>query len=130
VLPLIDRDAARSASIFTTRRMIEIGAGGMSVGAAALGVALGVNAQGKQNEALKLCPMPACQEADAANALIKTGHRRALEANIAFGVAAAAAIGAAALWLTESPRSETSSRITVLPEIAPGRAGLIFAGRL
>ncbi len=129
--PQDDRDTLRAPSIVTRRRAIGIGVAAAGAGAAVLGAVLGASAKGKQNDALALCPDgPACQRADAANALISTGHQRALEANIAFGVAAAAVIGAGALWFTGAPEAEPPSRVTVLPELAPGWAGLVVAGRL
>jgi hypothetical protein len=129
-LPQGDRDVP-SPSIFTTRRRIGVGVAVVGASAAVLGVVLGGAAKGKQSDALALCPDgPACQRADAANALVRTGHRQALEANIAFGVAAAAAIGAGALWLTGAPATESPRRVTLVPELAPGWAGIAVAGRL
>lgn len=130
-LPQADRDAMAPPSIFTTRRMIGVGVAAVGVGGAVLGAVLGASARGKQNDALALCPDgPACPRADAANALVRTGHRQALEANLAFGIAAAAAIGAGALWFTGAPDAEPSRRITVVPALAPGWAGIAVMGRL
>jgi hypothetical protein len=132
-LPQGDRGAMRSSSIFTTRRGIGVGLAAVGASAAVLGAVLGASAKGKQDDAVALCPDgPACQRADAANALIRTGHRRALEANIAFGVAAAAAIGAGALWFTGAPApgAELPRHVTLVPELAPGWAGIVVAGRL
>jgi hypothetical protein len=129
--PRDDRDAPRSPSIVTSRRAIGIAVAALGAGAGVLGAILGASASGKQNDALALCPDgPACQRAGAANALISTGHRRALEANLAFGVAAGAAIAAGALWFTGAPEPEPSRRVTVLPALAPGWAGIAVAGRL
>jgi hypothetical protein len=129
--PQDDRDAMRSPSIFTTRRMIGVGVAAAGAGAAVLGAVLGGAARGKQNDALTLCPDgPACQRADAANALIHTGKQQALEANLAFGVAAAAAIGAGVLWFTGAPAAESPRRVTLVPALAPGWAGLAVVGRL
>jgi hypothetical protein len=126
-LPPGDLDAP--PSIFTTRRKIGVGVAVVGAGAAVLGAVLGSAAKGKQNDALVLCPDgPACQQADAANALMRSGHHQALEANIALGVAAAAAIGAGALWFTGAPAE--SRRVTVVPGLAPGWAGLAVVGRL
>jgi hypothetical protein len=127
--PQGDRDAP-PPSIFTTRRKIGVGVAVVGGGAAVLGAVLGSAAKGKQNDALALCPDgPACQRADAANALMRSGHHQALEANIALGVAAAAAIGAGALWFTGAP-AESPKRVTVVPALAPGWAGIAVAGRL
>jgi hypothetical protein len=129
--PQESRDAMRSPSIFITRRVIGIGVAVVGASAAVLGAVLGESAKGKQNAALALCPDgPACERADAANALVSAGHRRALEANLAFGVAAGAAITAGALWFTGAPEPEPSRRVTVRPALAPGWAGVVVAGRL
>jgi hypothetical protein len=125
--PQGDRDAP--PSIFTTRRKIGVGVAVVGAGAAVLGAVLGSAAKGKQNDALVLCPDgPACQRADAANALMRSGHHQALEANISLGVAAAAAVGAGALWFTGAPAE--SRRVTVVPGLAPGWAGIAVVGRL
>jgi hypothetical protein len=129
-LPQGDRDAP-PPSIFTSRRKIGVGVAVVGAGAAVAGALLGAAANGKQRDALALCPDgPACQRADAANALMRSGHHQALEANIALGVAVAAAIGAGALWFTGAPAAESPRRVTVVPALAPGWAGLAVVGRL
>jgi serine/threonine protein kinase len=82
-------------------------------------------------EAFQLCPVPAmpCARADESNALIKSSHSKALEANLAFGVAAAAAIGAGVLWFTGSPHAEEPRRVSVAPSVTPGQLGLTVGGR-
>lgn len=129
-LPPGDRDEP-APSIFTTRRKVGVGVAVVGAGAAVVGAVLGSAAKGKQRDALALCPDgPACQRADAANALMRSGHHQALEANIALGVAAAAAIGAGALWFTGAPAAESPRRVTVVPALAPGWAGLAVVGTL
>ena len=129
-LPQGDRDAP-PPSMFTTRRRIGVGVAVVAAGAAVVGAVLGSAAKGKQRDALALCPDgPACQRADAANALMRSGHQEALEANIALGVAAAAVIGAGALWFTGAPAAESPRRVTVVPALAPGWAGIALVGRL
>jgi len=120
-------DAVQSNGIFTTRRKIALGVAGVSVP----GVALGASAKGKQDDAFMLCPDPAmgCTQADESNALIKASHSRALEANVAFGIAAAAAIGAGVLWFTGAPDAENPKRVSVVPRVMPGETGIAVMGR-
>jgi hypothetical protein len=117
----------RSTGQVTTRRKFALGVAVTSVLGVVTGVVLGVSANGKQNDAFKLCPDPAtpCTQADQSNALLKSAHSRALEANVAFGIAAAAAIGAAVLWLTGAPDAENPRRVSVIPS----GTGVIVMGR-
>ncbi|HEY1548954.1 MAG TPA: hypothetical protein VGG28_14115, partial [Kofleriaceae bacterium] len=94
-----------SESAFTSQRDIAIGVAGVAVAAAVVGIVLGNSAKSDQNKAYATCPSPnaPCAAADAANALISTGHTRAFEADAAFGAAGIAAIVAVTLWLTGAP---------------------------
>ena len=100
-----NRDAVPSTRRFTTKRKVALGVAGASVIGVIAGVVLGEGAKGKQHDAFNLCPDPAtpCAQADQADALIQSGHSRAVAANIAFGIGAVAAIGAGLLWFTGSP---------------------------
>jgi len=126
-----DREAVRSRGMFTTRRRIAIGVAGASVIGLVAGVIFGESSKGKQDDAFKRCPDPAtpCTQADQANALIKSSHSRSLEANVAFGIAAAAAIGAGVLWFTGAPDAENPRRVSVVPSVAPGETGVVVMGR-
>ena len=73
------------------------------------------------------CPDPAtqCLQADQSSALIKSSHGRALEANVAFGIGAAAAIGAGVLWFLGAPEEENARRVSVVP----GETGVVVMWR-
>ena len=123
-----DRDAARPT--WTPRRKIAIGvAGGATLGLVA-GIVLGTQAKGKQDDAHALCadPKTPCADAARADALIQAGQRRALGANIAFGIAGAAAIAAGVLWFTGAP-APSPHRVAVVPSIAPGETTITVLGR-
>jgi serine/threonine-protein kinase len=77
-------------------------------------VILGTQAKGFQDDAYALCPSASspCANADAANDLMEKGRSRALGANIAYGVGAAAVVGGAVLWFVGAPRA-TESRVAV-----------------
>lgn len=94
----------------TLRRKLAIAAGGGSVAALAGGIVLGVAAKDADHSAYKLCPSATtpCASAATANGLNRRGRSRALEANLAFGAASAAAIGAAVLWFTGAPESNVA----------------------
>jgi hypothetical protein len=123
-------EPAPSTGIFTTTRKIAIGVAVASAGGVIAGVALGVSAKRKQDDAFDRCPDPTtpCLQAATAQSLIDSGRRRALEANIAFGVAAAAAIGAGVLWFTGAPDVESPRRVSVVPSVV-GEAGIVVLGR-
>jgi len=121
---------AASTGLLTTRRKVGLAAAGAGALVAVAGVLLGQSAKQKQHDAFQLCPEPAtpCRQADQSNALISASHTRALEANLAFGVAAAAVITAGVLWFTGAPTAEPA-RLGVAPTAAPGQAGLALVGR-
>lgn len=123
-VPVVTRPA-----YLTTRRKIAIGVAGAGAVSLVTGIVLGTQAKSKQNAAFALCPEPQnCADADGANALNDAGYRRALGANILFGVAAAAAAGAGVLWFTGA--SETAQhRVAVVPSLAPGETGVVVQGR-
>jgi tetratricopeptide (TPR) repeat protein len=113
------RDEARH-SWATPRRKIALGVAAVGAVALAGGVVFGVLANRSQEKAEQICPTDVCDRAAEANAHLEDGNTRATYANVAFGVGAAAAIGAAVLWFTGAPASHD---VAVFP-----RAGRSFAG--
>lgn len=111
-------------SSFTGRRKVALGVAGLGLVAVAGGVVLGMQAKGLEDDAFLLCPDPGtpCADAARANDLIDRGRSRALLANVSYGVAAGAAIGAAVLWLTGAP-ARPASRISITPRLGR-RAGV------
>jgi hypothetical protein len=112
--------------LFTGRRKLALAVGGLGVVAAGAGVLLGLGAKQLEDDAFALCPSPEapCPDAPEANELNQRGQDRALQANIAFGVAGGAAIAAAVLWFTGAPES----RVAVTPRVG-AVAGLDLAVR-
>lgn len=110
----------------TLRRKLALAAVGLGVAAAGTGSVLGVLSGRDKNSAFALCPSPAtpCSRAAEADRSYDRGRSRAIEADIGFGVAAAAALAAAVLWLGGAPES----RVTASPRIGPV-AGLDLAVR-
>lgn len=105
-----------SPSMFTPRRKIALAVGGVSVASLAAGVFLGLSSKSLEDDSFELCPDPSsCAEADEANDLNDRSRSRALQANIAFGVAGAAAVGAVFLWVTGGPSSESRERVSITP---------------
>ncbi|HEX3474397.1 MAG TPA: PEGA domain-containing protein [Kofleriaceae bacterium] len=91
----------------STRRKVAIAAGGVGLAAIATGAVLGLQSRSLNRDTYARCPSPSeqCAAAPEANALNVRARARALEANVAFGVAGGAAIAAAVLWLTGAPES-------------------------
>jgi hypothetical protein len=117
--------------MFTTRRKVAVGLASATVVGVVVGVALGEASRAKQSDAYTLCPDPAtpCSQGNNANALIQSSHSRALDANVAFGVAAVAAVGAGVLWFTGAPEAESPRRISVAPSVGRDEAGFVVTGR-
>jgi hypothetical protein len=115
----------------TARRKLALGVAGASVVGVVVGAVLGESAKTKQSDAYKLCSSPAtpCAKADQSEALIKAAQGRALDANVSFGIAAAAAIGAGVLWFTGAPVAEDPGRVSVVPRMAPDETGIVILGR-
>jgi len=119
-LPPADLAVSRTTEPrFTGRRKVALAVGGVGVVALAGGIVFGIQSQHLADDALTACPSPStpCANAAHANDLSQSGRSHALRADIAYGVAAGAAIGAAVLWLTGSP--ESPSRVAVTPRVGP-----------
>ncbi len=115
---------------FTALRTLAVGTAAASVVSVVAGVALGVSANAKQDDAYRLCPEPTtpCARADQANALIRASHDRAHQTNAAFGIAAGAAFATGVLWFLGAP-DERAARVSVVPSVAPGEPGVAVWGR-
>jgi len=111
----IERDGGNAPSMFTRKRKIAIGVAGAGAAAAIAGTVLGLTAKHRQDEAFGLCPDPAtpCAGADRATSLLHSGHQLAIEADVAYGVAAGAAIGAGVLWFLGKP--QISRHVAIVP---------------
>ncbi|CAN5904747.1 hypothetical protein BH11MYX2_BH11MYX2_04040 [soil metagenome] len=119
-----------SAGTWSGKRKVAIVAAGVGGLAIVTGIVLGTQAKGKQDDAHALCAdtQTPCADADRANSLIDSGQKRALGANIAFGVGAVAVVAAGVLWFTGAP--ETSSHgVALTPTFTPGEAGVAVFGR-
>ncbi|HET9625548.1 MAG TPA: hypothetical protein VFP84_29475 [Kofleriaceae bacterium] len=111
----------------TPRRTLAIGVAGAGVVGVAVGAVLGVTANHKKDDAFALCPSltASCASADRANATLEAGRRRALIADVTFGVSAAALITAGVLWLTGGAPAE---RVTIAPHVGDGATGVALGG--
>ncbi|MEO7732775.1 MAG: hypothetical protein ABIY55_17525 [Kofleriaceae bacterium] len=118
------------ASMWTTKRKIAIAVAGGGAVAVVAGVVLGTQATAKQKDARALCEAPPtpCGDADRANALIEAGQSRALGANIAFGIGAAAVIAAGVLWFTGG-REPPEQNLAIVPTLGPAETGVVVFGR-
>jgi hypothetical protein len=112
---------------FTVRRKLAVASGAIAIVGVGVGAVLGSQARGADHDAFALCPSPTtpCRDAAKANDLNQRGQSRATDANIAFGVAGAAAIAAAVLWLVGAPEST----LAVAPRVGSNVAGLDVALR-
>jgi hypothetical protein len=107
------------------QRKVSVGVASAGVIAMATGAFLGVTSHDEKTDAFGVCMNTnpkACISSDAARAAedrIHASYRHALEANIAFGAAAALAIGAGVLWFTGGPDTSNVERLRVVPSLAP-----------
>lgn len=121
-------------SPMTGKRKIALGVAGLGVVAAAGGILFGVQSNGFESDARDLCPNNPCgANADAANAAADSAEQRALFANIAYGVAGAAVVAAAVLWITGAPEHHTQLELdedtALVPAVSPTSAGVAVVGR-
>ena len=114
--------ASHAGPRMSIRRKWAIGVGSGGGALVGVGVILGLRARHLQQDADDLCPMVSCDRAQEANALIERGKDNAFHANLAVGIGAAAAVGAAVLWFT-SPSTEPG-RLALAPQITRTYAGL------
>jgi len=122
---------APAPGMFTTRRKIAVGAAGVGVVAAVAGVVLGLQANDLSDQAFELCADPdmPCPDAVAAQDKLDRAHDRALFANVAYGVAGAAVVGAAILWFTGAPAAEDPGTAAIGGHVGNGSASLDLAWR-
>jgi hypothetical protein len=107
--------ASPAPSTFTLRRKLALTAGVISVAAVGAGIGRGLQATRREDDAYALCgsPYTPCPDAPAANHLVERAKSRALQANVAFGVAGVTAVAAAVLWFTGAPQR----RFAVSPRV-------------
>ncbi|HSR95600.1 MAG TPA: hypothetical protein VLM79_00965, partial [Kofleriaceae bacterium] len=107
-------------STWTGKRRLAVGLAGVGAAALGAGTVLGLQSNRKRNEIDTLCPDPhvRCDAADRANALSASASHLAIGADVAFGVAAAAATAAVILWMTGAPESRA---IAIAPAASPGQ---------
>ena len=124
-------DDAGPSGRMATRRELALGALGASVVSVLGGVVLGRSATRRHDEAYRLCSDPSrpCVDADRSNAMLASSNSRALAADIAFGVAAVAAAGAAVLWFTGTSDLAPTRRVCASPSVGSGKLGLAVVGR-
>ena len=118
-------DPPPHARFWNSRRVTAVVAGGVAVAAGATGVVLGLQARQLDRDTYALCASPEtpCPAAGSANARNDQARTRAVEANVAYGVAGAATIAAAILWWTGREQA-----VAIAP--APGSGAVVgLAGR-
>ena len=123
--PVETDEPSTGGGMFTPKRKIALGVGGVGVAAIAVGIVFGLQARSDKNDAFELCPDPAtpCADGNKASALTRDGHSKALAADAAYGVGAAALIGAGVLWFLGAP-TEADRGVAVAPRVGHGVAAL------
>jgi hypothetical protein len=112
-------------------RKVAVGLGGVSVVSLGAAAALGVVAKWEQSDASRLCPDAGgpCTHSAEANALVRAGNRWALDANVAWSIAGAAALASGVMWLIGAPSETRSPQISVVPAVASGDFNVLVVRR-
>jgi tetratricopeptide (TPR) repeat protein len=119
-------------SPWSTPRRIALGIGATGVVGVATGVVFGVQTQGFKDDASRLCPTNACDDADKAskaNALTDRAAKRATLGNISVGMGAGMIVGAAILWYAGGAASPSRTDSAIIPHLTPTLAGVVCHGR-
>jgi hypothetical protein len=125
--PIAPAGPTDTPPLLTTRRKIALGAAGAGVVVLALSAMSGSSAKSLESQAHDLCPSTTCVDHAEANALLEDARGKARRANLGYGIAAAAGVGAGVLWLTGKPRA--GAGVALAPVVEPGLAGAAVMGR-
>lgn len=113
--------STKSESAWGTQRIGAIVLGGVGVVGLGVGTFFGLRARSRWNDALSTCTSAGCSASGAAEG--RSAQHDAVVSTLSFGVAGAALVGGAILWLTAPHRS-----VDVAPTAGPGFAGLSVGG--
>ncbi len=113
--------------MLTTRRKIALGVGVAGVVVLVGSALTGSAAKSLEGEAHDVCADRICVDYAEANGLLEDARGKARTANLGYGLAAAAGIGAGILWVTGGPKA--GDGIALSPTLAPGAAGAFVSGR-
>jgi len=111
-------------STFTTKRKLALGVGAVGLVAAVGGIAFDLRAGSQRDAAAALCPTVTCDHASEANALGDRADGNTRNAYIAFGVGAAAVIGAGILWLTGAPHHMRRTNVAAAIHLSTSFSGI------
>jgi hypothetical protein len=121
---------AVEARVLTRRRWIAVGVAGGAVVLAGTGIGLGLHALDLDRNAVDRCGDGCAPEvAFASEAQRSRARHFAMAANVSYGVASAAAVGAAVLWLLGRPSSRERSDGTALSPTVGAVTGVQVQGR-
>ena len=112
---------------FTTLRYVSVTSAAVGVIALAGGIVVGLEARDLQHQSDAICPDTTCSDAHGLD-LNSRARSDLVTSEILFGVGGAAIAGAAVMWFVGAP-SATGERVSVVPNVTPGHAGLAVVGR-
>ena len=100
-----------------------------AVGVIALtgGIVVGLKARDLQHQSDAICPDATCSDARGLD-LNNRARSDLMTSEILFGVGGAALVTATVLWFVGAP-AETAERVSVVPRVTAGEAGLAVVGR-
>lgn len=123
-------DAVMRPPMLTRRRWIAIGVAGGAAALAGAGIGLGLHALDLDRDAVDRCGDGCASEVAAASEVRRSRARRyALAANVSYGAASAAAVGAVVLWLLGGPSSTERADEAALAPTFGTVTGLQVQGR-
>ena len=126
--PPLGAAPAPARGMFTPKRWLALGVAGVTLVSAAVFAVEGQRAADAHDSAYELCGDPdvPCRQGDQANVLMAEAHHHARIANIALAAGVASMAIAIVLWERGAP--DAAARVSIVPRVAPGEAGLVAAG--
>jgi len=112
---------------FTTLRYASVTSAAVGVIALAGGIVVGLKARDLQHQSDAICPDTTCSDPHGLD-LNSQARSDLVTSEILFGVGGAAIVGAAVMWFVGAPPA-AGERVSVVPNVTPGHAGLAIAGR-
>jgi hypothetical protein len=114
----------------SSRRTLGLVVGGVGIVGVGIGTAFALKAKSKYNDSLDLCHPEDKNLCSSPGVTMRDDARSAgTVATVVMGVGGAALVAGAVLFLTAPSGPSEAPRISLVPSVAPGAAGLVAVGR-
>jgi hypothetical protein len=128
-------ETTRAPSSWNTNKTLAIVSGSVGVVGLGLGAAMGLAASSAWSSSKSLCSATNCPTSTRATAV--SDHDSAVQdgtiSTVGLAVGAVGIVGGVVLWLTapkgeRAPSPATAARLTIVPQVSPGRGGVLLSG--